>query len=163
MDGYREKKGNFEMTNKLKKYRQKRKFEVTPEPKGDVPKKKTKELIFVIHHHFARREHWDFRLEMDSVLKSWAVPKEPPKQVGIKRLAIQVKDHPLEYASFHGQIPQGIYGAGTVKIWDKGTYALLEKTKNKIVFELKGKKLKGEYSLILFRPPKNWLFFKNKK
>jgi len=149
--------------DKLKKYQQKRKFKVTPEPKGKVVKKQQKKLIFVIHHHFATREHYDLRLEMDGVLKSWAVPKKPPEKPNIKRLAIQVEDHPLEYASFQGTIPEGQYGAGTVKIWDKGTYGVIEKTKNKIVFNLKGRKLKGEYSLILFRPPKNWLLFKNKK
>ncbi|MBR9683851.1 3'-phosphoesterase [Candidatus Woesearchaeota archaeon] len=150
------------MTARLKKYQQKRKFKVTSEPKGKVKKTTKKKLIYVVQHHFATREHYDFRLEMNGVLKSWAVPKQPPKKANIKRLAIQVEDHPLEYASFKGTIPEGQYGAGKVEIWDNGTYTLEEKTKNKLVFNLYGKKLKGEYSLIRFRPPKGWLLLKNK-
>lgn len=147
----------------LEKYRQKRKFSITPEPEGKAVKKKVKELVFVVQHHFSKREHYDFRLEIDGVLKSWAVPKEPPIEVGVKRLAVQVEDHPLEYALFHGTIPEGQYGAGTVKIWDKGSYEMIEENKKKLVFKLLGKKLKGEYVLILFKPPKNWLLFKNAK
>ncbi len=116
--------------------------------------------IFVVHKHFARHLHYDLRLSMGGVLKSWAVPKQPPLKKGIKRLAVQVTDHALSYAKFQGIIPKGQYGAGKVEIWDKGTYSLVEKTKNKIIINFKGKKLKGEYCLILFRPPKNWLFFK---
>lgn len=151
------------MTDKLKKYHQKRKFEITSEPKGTVKQKDSKKNTFVVHEHWASRHHFDLRLEMDGVLKSWAVPKEPPKEEGVKRLAVQVEDHPFEYKDFQGTIPEGQYGAGKVEIWDKGDYVLEEKTKNKIIFNLKGKKLKGGYSLILFRPPKNWLLFKNKK
>jgi DNA ligase D-like protein (predicted 3'-phosphoesterase) len=114
--------------------------------------------IFVVHEHWASHHHFDLRLEMDGVLKSWAVPKEPPLK-GIKRLAIQVEDHPLSYASFEGEIPEGFYGAGKVKIWDKGNYDLVEKDEKKIVFILKGKKLTGKYCLLKFRD-KNWLFFK---
>ena len=118
--------------------------------------------IFVVQEHHAKHLHWDFRLEMEGVLKSWAVPKTPPTKKGIKRLAVQVEDHDLSYAGFEGKIPEGMYGAGTVKIWDKGKYALLEKEKDKIVVDLKGKKLKGEYALIRFKKAgeKNWLFFK---
>ncbi len=116
--------------------------------------------IFVVHEHHATRLHWDLRLEMNRVLKSWAVPKQPPLKKGIKRLAVQVPDHAKSYATFQGTIPEGMYGAGKVKIWDKGTYSLVDKKKNKIVVNFKGKKLKGEYALVLFRPPKNWLFFK---
>jgi DNA ligase D-like protein (predicted 3'-phosphoesterase) len=99
---------------------------------------------------------------MDGVLKSWAVPKEPPTTPNVKRLAVQVEDHPLGYADFEGTIPEGQYGAGKVEIWDKGTYQLLERTENKIIFDLNGKKLKGTYCLIRFKANKNWLFFKKK-
>lgn len=117
--------------------------------------------IFVVQEHKATHHHWDFRLEMDGVLKSWAVPKEPPKAKGVKRLAVQVDDHDLSYADFEGIIPEG-YGAGTVKIWDRGKYEMISKHKSKMVFELKGKKLKGEYVLLRFEKagPKNWLLFK---
>jgi DNA ligase D-like protein (predicted 3'-phosphoesterase) len=99
---------------------------------------------------------------MDGVLKSWAVPKEPPTTPNVKRLAVQVEDHPLRYADFEGIIPKGQYGAGKVEMWDKGTYQLLERTENKIIFDLNGKKLKGTYCLIRFKANKNWLFFKKK-
>jgi len=122
----------------------------------------SKERIFVIQKHAARRLHYDLRLEMDGVLKSWAVPKEPPKTPGIKRLAVQVEDHPIEYANFEGIIPEGHYGAGKVEIWDKGSYVLKEKTNDKIVFKLNGEKLKGTYVLLRFKGDKNWLFFKKK-
>lgn len=118
--------------------------------------------IFVVQEHKASQHHWDFRLEMDGVLKSWAVPKEPPKEEGVKRLAVQVEDHDLGYADFEGRIPEGQYGAGTVKIWDKGTYDMISERKEKMVFSLKGKKMKGEYVLLKFEKagPKNWLLFK---
>ncbi|MEJ2267935.1 MAG: DNA polymerase ligase N-terminal domain-containing protein [Nanoarchaeota archaeon] len=120
--------------------------------------------MYCIHKHLASHLHWDLRLEMNGVLKSWAVPKQPPKSKGIKRLAIQVEDHPMEYAKFHGTIPKGNYGAGKVEIWDNGKYNLIEKTSKKIIFELHGKKLKGKYCLIKTnygnKPEKSWLFFK---
>jgi DNA ligase D-like protein (predicted 3'-phosphoesterase) len=97
---------------------------------------------------------------MKGVLESWALPKIPPRTKGLRRLAIYTNPHALSYAKFEGTIPKGSYGAGTVKIWDKGTYSIVEKAKGKLVVNFKGKKLKGEYALILFRPPKNWLFFK---
>jgi DNA ligase D-like protein (predicted 3'-phosphoesterase) len=146
----------------LEQYKAKRKFSKTPEPKGKI--KKTKGRIFVIHKHDASHLHWDLRLEMNGVLKSWAVPKEPPRKKGIKRLAIQVEDHPISYAKFSGKIPEGLYGAGTVEIWDKGTYELIEKDSKKIELNIKGKKLKGKYVLIKTRygnkPERSWLFFK---
>ncbi|MBU2562377.1 MAG: 3'-phosphoesterase [Nanoarchaeota archaeon] len=119
--------------------------------------------IFVIHEHHATNLHYDFRLEMGGVLKSWALPKQPLRTRNIKRLAIQVEDHPLNYAKFKGKIPEGMYGAGDVKIWDSGTYNLIEKDKEKIEVELHGKKLTGKYVLVnakLGKDKKNWLFMK---
>ncbi len=144
-------------------YKKKRKFSHTPEPKGKE-KKSGKKLIFVVHDHQASHHHWDFRLEINKVLKSWVIPKQPPRIKGIKRLAIQVENHPIDYANFEGVIPEGQYGAGTVKIWDKGTYELNEKDSKKIEFVLHGKKLKGKYVFIKTnygnKPEKSWLFFK---
>jgi DNA ligase D-like protein (predicted 3'-phosphoesterase) len=114
--------------------------------------------IFVVQKHQARSLHYDFRLEIDGVLKSWAVPKEPATD-GTKRLAVQVEDHELDYADFEGIIPKGEYGAGTVKIWDHGTVKFVENTTGKMVFELRGKILKGTFCLIQFKG-KNWLFFR---
>ena len=151
----------------LKQYEQKRKFtgkEKTTEPKGKVKKSKSKNPIFVIHKHNASHLHWDLRLEMGGVLKSWAVPKSPPEEKGIKRLAVQVEDHPLQYATFKGTIPEGHYGAGTVEIWDKGTYELKTKDEKKIEFKLNGKHLKGMYVLVKThygnKPEKSWLWFR---
>jgi len=147
----------------LTEYKKKRNFKKTPEPKGKK-KPSGKKRIFVIHDHHASHHHYDLRLEMNRTLKSWAVPKEPPKAKGTKRLAIQVEDHPLSYAKFEGEIPEGNYGAGTVKIWDNGTYELISKDSKKIEIEFHGKKLKGKYVLIKTRygnkPEKSWLFFK---
>ena len=121
-----------------------------------------KKSIFVVHEHHARNLHWDLRLEMDGVLKSFAIPKEPPTAPKIKRLAIQVEDHHLEYADFEGEIPEGEYGAGKVKIWDRGTFEIIDRKDWKIVFRMKGKKMKGEYVLLKFKKAgeKDWLFFK---
>jgi DNA ligase D-like protein (predicted 3'-phosphoesterase) len=99
---------------------------------------------------------------MDNVLKSWAVPKEPPVESGVKRLAVQVEDHPVSYASFEGTIPEGEYGAGTVEIWDKGTYRLIDRKEDKLIVEINGEKLKGPYVLVRLKDKKNWLFFKKK-
>ncbi len=99
---------------------------------------------------------------MDGVLKSWAVPKTPPTEPGIKRLAVEVEDHPIGYAGFEGTIPEGEYGAGTVEIWDSGSYTLLERKENKITVDIQGERLKGIYYLIRFKDRKNWLFFKKK-
>ena len=120
-------------------------------------------MRFVVQEHHATHLHWDFRLELDGVLKSWAIPKEPPINRGVKRLAIQVDDHDVSYIDFEGEIPEG-YGAGTVRIWDRGEYELKERKNDKLVFSLKGTKLKGEYCLVRFKTRekkrKNWLFFK---
>jgi bifunctional non-homologous end joining protein LigD len=116
---------------------------------------------FVIQKHQATHLHYDFRLEMDNVLKSWAVPKEPPTQSGVRRLAVQVEDHALDYIDFEGTIPEGQYGAGTVEIWDKGTYTLKNKTEKMIEFTLNGSKLKGNYALVHFKE-NNWLLIRKK-
>lgn len=126
--------------------------------------KSKKGNIFVVHEHDATRLHYDLRLEIRGVLRSWTVPKEPPIQEEIKRLALQVENHPLEYANFEGIIPEGSYGAGTVKIWDKGEFILEEEKDNKLLFELRGKKLIGKYALIKTKYRENsWLFFKRNK
>jgi len=118
-------------------------------------------LIYVIHEHHATHLHWDLRLETNGVLKSWAIPKQPSETE--KRLAVQVEDHPIGYAKFEGIIPEGQYGAGKVIIWDKGTYETVDVSDKKIIVKINGKKLKGIYVLVKFKPPKNWLFFKKKE
>jgi bifunctional non-homologous end joining protein LigD len=163
----------------LKNYRSKRSLEETLEPKSG--RSSEKELQFVVQKHAARRLHYDFRLELDGVLKSWAVPKGPPEDSSEKRLAIQVEDHPLDYAKFEGIIPQGHYGAGTVEIWDKGSYEpatdlslnrkeqenLLRKEleKGELHIILHGKKLKGEFVLVHIRSKdqkeRSWLLIKS--
>jgi len=120
--------------------------------------------IYVIQKHQARNLHWDLRLEMYGVLKSWAIPKEPPTEPGIKRLAVEVDDHDLDYAVFEDEIPEGEYGAGTVEIWDRGNYEVIEKDEKKFVVDIHGEKLQGKYVLLHFAKggEKNWLFFKKK-
>ncbi len=108
-------------------------------------------MMFVIHEHFAKNHHFDLRLEMDGVLKSWAVPKGLPDKKGDKRLAIEVEDHPIQYADFQGKIPEGQYGAGEVRIWDKGTYSIIEKQPGKILVHLKGGRVDADYAIIVFR------------
>ena len=120
------------------------------------------EKIYVVQKHAATHLHFDLRLEMDGVLKSWAVPKELPTAPGVKRLIVQVEDHPLDYAQFEGNIPEGEYGAGKVEIWTKGTYKLISKKDNELVVEIDGKKLNGTYVLLRFKGEKNWLLFKKK-
>ena len=159
---------------KLSEYNKKRDFKKTKEPKGASIRKKSKKLIFVVQEHHARRLHYDFRLELDGVLKSWAVPKGPSLDPKDKRLAVQTEDHPLEYAKFHGTIPQGEYGGGEVFIWDKGTWesemedpeAAIEK--GELKFKLKGKKLNGSFVLVRTNwkgsgEKKNWLLIKHKE
>jgi bifunctional non-homologous end joining protein LigD len=143
----------------LEKYQKKRRFDRTSEP---APKaKQTGRNRFVVQEHHASRLHWDFRLEIDGVLKSWAVPRGPPEEPGIRRLAVEVEDHPVDYISFEGTIPKGEYGAGTVKIWDKGSFKLKRRTGDIYEFWLKGNRLNGKYNLIRFKE-KNWLIFKSK-
>lgn len=155
--------------SQLQKYTKKRNFSKTPEPKG-TSKKKHKKGIFVVQQHSARRDHFDFRLEVENVLKSWAVPKSIPMTQAEKHLAVETEDHPLEYASFEGKIPKGEYGAGKVKIWDKGNYRNIRGVTMKDSYEsgqievnLKGRFLKGNYALIRTKfndNPKNWLLVK---
>ncbi len=150
---------------KLGRCRKERDFSNTTEPKSDKgsDKKTSRNPIFAVQEHHARQLHYDFRLEIKGVLKSWAVPKGVPENAGIKRLAVQTEDHPIEYAKFHGTIPEELYGAGVVKIWDRGKYVPESIHKNKIVFELFGKKLKGKYVLIKTKFAKNsWLIFRKK-
>jgi DNA ligase D-like protein (predicted 3'-phosphoesterase) len=144
----------------LNEYQRKRDFKKTSEPEGEVAAGERR--IYVIQKHAASHLHFDLRLEMDGVLKSWAVSKEPPTSSGVKRLAVQVEDHPVEYASFEGTIPEGEYGAGTVEIWDKGTYQLVDRKENKLIIEINGAKLNGAYVLVRLKDKKNWIFFKKK-
>ena len=146
----------------LDEYLKLRDFSKSPEPKGDI--KKSPGNIFVVHEHNASHLHYDLRLEMGGVLRSWAVPKEPPEKEGVKRLAIQTEDHPIEYADFEGIIPEGMYGAGTVRIWDRGEFRLEEEKDDRLLFELRGKRLMGKYVLIKtkFKGKDSWLFFKRK-
>jgi len=121
--------------------------------------------VFVVHEHHARHLHFDFRLEMEGVLKSWAVPKGPSLNPADKRLAVMVEDHPLEYGSFEGTIPEGLYGAGTVAIWDHGTYSLLAGAiaEGKMELQLEGKKLKGAFVMTRLKgKDKEWLLIKKK-
>ena len=120
---------------------------------------------FVVHEHHASHLHFDFRLEMDGVLRSWAVPKGPSMNPSEKRLAIQVEDHPLSYIDFEGTIPEGDYGAGEVVIWDSGGLEVIGKTKDVIEFSLKGKKLKGIFSLVRLKARgkgNQWLLIKKR-
>ncbi|NIM47422.1 MAG: 3'-phosphoesterase [Candidatus Aenigmarchaeota archaeon] len=151
----------------LEEYKKKRKFKKTPEPKPKV--KKTGLSRFVVQEHQATRLHYDFRLELGGVLKSWAVPKGVPEDPGVKHLAAQTEDHPVDYIDFKGEIPKGEYGAGTVKVWDKGTYELTPEnkgiSKGELQFILKGQKLKGRYVMIHtpWKKGNEWLIFKIKK
>lgn len=143
---------------KLETYKKKRRFNQTPEPSPKI--KHTDQHRFVVQEHHASRLHWDFRLELDGVLKSWAVPRGPPEEPGIRRLAVEVEDHPVDYITFLGTIPEG-YGAGTVKIWDKGNFELKTRTDKLYEFWLRGERLRGKYALVRFKD-KNWLMLKTK-
>ena len=150
----------------LPEYRRKRDPKKTPEPFGSK-RTKTKEPIFVVQRHDARRLHYDFRLERDGALASWAVPKGVPLEPGQQHLAVHVEDHPLDYATFEGEIPAGEYGAGTVEIWDRGTYELLEEKKNGgLTVLLKGERLSGTWALVpahLSGDEKNWLIVRKRE
>src|SRR5438552_441086 len=150
---------------KLAEYKKKRDPKKTPEPFGG--KKKGKQPIFVVQRHDARRLHYDFRLEREGALASWAVPKGVPLEPGQRALAVHVEDHPLDYGSFEGEIPKGQYGAGTVEIWDSGTYELVEEKKDGgLTVRLHGKRLEGTWTLVpahLDGDPKNWLLIKKRE
>ena len=148
----------------LKEYNQKRDFNKTSEPKGKK-EKSNKKHVFVVQHHKARKDHYDFRLEWGGVLKSWAVPKGPSYNPKNKRLAVMVEDHPLSYRDFEGVIPKGEYGAGVVMLWDYGTWELVDgkrlDLKNGLIkFKLHGKRLKGLWTLVLMSD-NNWLLIKD--
>jgi bifunctional non-homologous end joining protein LigD len=161
----------------LQKYRKKRKFIKTPEPKGKNTTG-SKSLVFVVQKHQASHLHYDFRLELGGVLKSWAVPKGPSLRPEDKRMAMMVEDHPYDYKDFEGHIPPGNYGAGTVIVWDKGTYGSLDGGTKKeqekelekglragdFKFKLKGKKLSGAFVLVKMknRQKNAWLLIKKK-
>jgi len=161
----------------LTKYNEKRNFDETSEPAGKV-KKSVSKLVFVVQRHKASRLHYDFRLELDGVLKSWAVPKGPSMNPKDKRLAMMVEDHPYDYKDFAGTIPEGNYGAGIVEIWDSGTYADIENSSHDIAeknlraglksgdfkFQLFGKKLKGEFVLVKLKAKEDnsWLLIKHR-
>ena len=160
---------------KLADYRRKRDFKVTPEPSGDGAgaKKKSGRLIFVIQKHRATNLHYDFRLEWGGTLLSWAVPKGPSLDPAVKRLAMQVEDHPVDYADFEGVIPEGEYGGGTVMVWDKGTWdpevADVDEAlgKGDLKFSLNGGKLKGSWVLVRTRgfgssSKSSWLLIKHR-
>jgi len=155
------------MASSLTEYKRKRKFDKTPEP-GPKKKRTRTGHMFVIQKHRATALHYDFRLEVDGVLKSWAVPKGPSLDPSVKRLAMQVEDHPVDYAKFEGVIPEGEYGGGTVMVWDYGTYkpegdltpeeAL---KKGDFKFTLDGEKLKGSWVLVRTRN-RQWLLIKHR-
>ena len=159
----------------LETYNKKRNFKNSPEPKGKKSTKKSSR--FVVQRHDASRLHYDFRLELDGVLKSWAVPKGPSMNPGDKRLAVEVEDHPVNYIGFSGTIPEGNYGAGEVEVWDSGNYipvneeeepittkqSLLNLSKGELKFVLNGKKLQGGFVLVRMKNgEKNWLLIKHK-
>jgi bifunctional non-homologous end joining protein LigD len=159
----------------LTAYNKKRNFKDTPEPKGNAGKKNN--FRFVVQRHDASHLHYDFRLELGGVLKSWAVPKGPSMNPADKRLAVMVEDHPVNYINFEGEIPEGNYGAGTVEVWDKGIFFPVDKKVEKIselealkalqngelkIF-LNGDKLAGGFVLVrLKKDEKNWLLIKHK-
>ncbi len=164
-------------TGRLSEYRRKRDFSRTGEPRGGG-RKTTSRLAYVIQKHAATRLHYDLRLELDGVMKSWAVPKGPSLDPSVKRLAIYVEDHPIEYNTFEGTIPRGEYGGGTVMVWDRGTYtyagdaddaeaALREGyRKGDFKFLLRGKRLKGSWVLVRTRGrggrQQEWLLIKHR-
>ena len=155
----------------LRTYHDKRDFDLTPEPAGDTPSRAAQpEWTFVVQKHAARRLHYDFRLELDGVLLSWAVPKGPSLEPGVRRLAARTEDHPLEYASFEGVIPEDEYGGGSVVVWDRGTWEpsgdpRAAMKKGRLTFTLFGEKLRGRWHLVRTgseRGKEQWLLFKGK-
>jgi bifunctional non-homologous end joining protein LigD len=157
----------------LAEYNAKRDFTLTQEPAGKVPKARGKTLHFVIQKHAASQLHYDFRLELDGVMKSWAVPKGPSLDPSVKRLAMEVEDHPISYNSFEGTIPQGEYGGGTVMLWDRGTYEAADGggveslregyRRGDLKFILHGTRLNGSWVLVRMKRPgrPQWLLIKH--
>jgi DNA ligase D-like protein (predicted 3'-phosphoesterase) len=133
-----------------------------PKPTDNETPKAMSLPRFVVQEHYARSHHFDFRLEKDGVLKSWAVPKGLPEKPGVKRLAVQVEDHELEFGQFEGTIPQSEYGAGSVTIWDRGTYEVETWTDDRIAFTLHGTRASGPFNLLKFKHggPRDWLLIK---
>src|SRR5437016_291369 len=159
--------GRTTTTTRLRDYRGKRDLKATPEPFPDGHRgRRRKQPVFVVQRHDSRRLHYDFRLERDGALASWAVPKGVPLEPGTQHLAVHVEDHPLEYATFQGEIPKGQYGAGTVEVWDRGTYELVEEKRDGgLTVRLHGKRLDGTWALVpakLSGDPKNWLIVRKK-
>src|SRR5437868_11192422 len=157
-------------TNPLQRYTAKRNFAVTPEPPGE-PAARAEALSFVIQKHWATRLHYDFRLELDGVLLSWAVPKGPCFDPAEKRMAVHVEDHPVSYGSFEGTIPPKQYGAGTVIVWDRGTWEPVGDpregmARGKLLFKLHGEKLAGLWELVRIAKPGDkqdpWILFKKR-
>jgi bifunctional non-homologous end joining protein LigD len=149
----------------LREYKRKRRFDRTPEP-APRPRSRAPESRFVVQKHRASQLHYDFRLEAEGVLKSWAVPKGPSLDPKLKRLAMMVEDHPIEYADFEGAIPEGEYGGGTVMVWDRGTYAPEDDVatalrKGALKFTLRGRKLRGSWVLVRTRG-RQWLLMKHR-
>lgn len=153
--------------SRLEEYKNKRHFDKTPEPAAEIGEAGSV-LSFVVQKHAARSLHYDFRLEFEGVLMSWAVPKGPSMDPSVKRLAVHVEDHPLSYGSFEGDIPKGEYGAGHVEIWDSGAWLPLHDVnemmkKGELKFLLAGEKLQGGFALIKFKSDEdNWLLIKEK-
>ena len=162
------------MAKQLRKYQTMRDFGQTPEPSGRETARRKKKPIFVIQKHHASHLHYDFRLEMEGVLKSWAVPKGPSYDPNIRRLAMMTEDHPYAYKDFEGVIPEGNYGAGNVIVWDYGTWTFIEPgddpvdavKKGKLTFELNGKKMIGEWALVRIHSKSGkgneWLLLKHR-
>ena len=155
------------MADHLEGYREMRDFSITPEPKGARNRGKgTRALHYYFQPHDATRLHYDLRLELDGVLKSWAVPKGPSLDPADKRLAVQTEDHPLDYGEFEGVIPEKQYGAGKVLLWDKGDWTPEDPDpraalrKGRLHFRLEGEKLRGRWTLTRLRDARNWLLIK---
>ena len=130
------------MADSLGTYKAKRDFEKTPEPKG-ARRKRAEEARFVVQEHNARRLHWDLRLEHEGALASWALPRGVPEHPDENRLAVRTEDHPLEYLEFHGEIPKGEYGAGTMTIWDRGTYAAEKFRDDEVIATFHGERVRA--------------------
>src|SRR5919112_5160412 len=143
------------LADRLGTYRDKRDLGATPEPAGDAEPAADR-ARFVIQEHHATRLHWDLRLEHDGVLASWAIPNGLPEEPKDNRLAVRTEDHPLEYLEFHGEIPKGSYGAGTMEIWDRGTYEAEKFRDKEVIVVLDGERVRGRYALIHTKG-KDWL------